>query len=234
MDKQPEPHEGLETMAFFVESFAGLVPFVGNAITATVVPALQKRHAERMRVWLDELAAEMENLKIDKQALLTDDEFFYVLTEATKAAANTAHTEKLVFLQNAILNCANVESRPQDELSLRFVKLIDEMSPAHLQLMEYFDSPRSWFDSKSPRMLPEGPIAQHELALLAMGWKKAERRRIDWLMEDLTMWRMLGMVDRDELPVSDQLVRRNITDQGRTFLSFIRDSESDLTYPSEL
>lgn len=227
MDEQPELSKKVEIAGFLVEAVSGVVPFAGGAITAAVIPAMHTRHTRRMKLWLDMLAEAVERLQLDMAALSTDDEFIDTLVAATNAATNTSHNEKVRALRNAVLSSAAITSRPEDELSTRFIRLIDEMSPAHLRLMAYFDGPKKWFDDLDSLHLPS--VSTHRaLALIAMAWDDSQNERLGWLIEDLTTWRILGVLNPANGTTSGLLESRHLTSLGQAFMAYIREpNEAD-------
>lgn len=225
MDKQPELGMKLEIGGFVVGAVAGAVPFAGGAITAALIPAMQKRHEKRMKLWLDMLAESVEKLQLDLAALSTDNVFIDTVIAATHAATNTAHEEKVRVLRNAVLTSADTESRPEEELSVRFIRLIDEMSPSHLRLMSYFEDPKKWFTIADGQPLPS--MSTHlGLALTAMGWERSQKDRLDWLIEDLTSWRILGVLNSTNGTTSGLLESKNLTILGRRFMAYIQEPAS--------
>lgn len=230
MDNQPELSRKVEIAGFVVEAVAGVVPLAGGAITAAVIPAMQKRHARRMKLWLDTLASSIEQLQLDVRGLSTDDRFLDTLIAATNAATNTAHAEKVQALRNAVLNSAETESRPDEEMSVRFIRLVDEMNPTHLRLMSYFEDPKQWFD-REVASSPPGLSTHRGLALIAMGWDRAEEDRLGWLLEDLVTWRVLGVLNSTNGTGTGLLEVKNLTSLGRAFMAYIRDPELTNEYP---
>lgn len=233
MDKQPELSTKLEIAGFIVETAAGAIPFAGGAITAAVLPAMKRRHERRMKIWLDNLAEAVERLGLDLDALATDDVFIDTLIAATNAATNTAHEEKMHALRNAVLSSAQIESRPEEEMSVRFIRLVDEMSLSHLRLMAYFEDPRKWFEDAGNRSLPD--ISTHlELASIAMGWEGSGSSRLDWLIEDLSSWRILGVLNSSNGTTSGLLNSRNLTSLGLAFMTYIREPDVPVDYSEQL
>lgn len=125
------------------------IPLVGGSVAElfnlVIAPPLEKRRDEwLLRIYssLTELQSKVEGFKIEN---LTKNELFIsVIMQATQLAVKNHQVEKLVALQNAVVNCASNISIEETE-QLLFLKFIDDLSVWHLRILVYFENPNQWF-----------------------------------------------------------------------------------------
>ena len=129
---------------------------VGRTIVAAVSAADGPLHVlcenafqvpldKRRQAWIQELACVVEELqeKVDglrPESLAQDEAFVTVALQASQVAMCNHRPEKLRALRNAVLNSA-LPSAPSEDVQMVFLRLVDELTPLHLRLLAFLDSP---------------------------------------------------------------------------------------------
>lgn len=126
-----------------------MIPLVGSAIAAAFTYAVGYSFNERMQHWYEEVASAVQELQdrggaIDFEQLAGDPVFIDAVVHATRAAQGTHQREKLDALRNAVVNSIGEDAPSADE-QLRFLRLIDQFSPAHLRMLGFWRDPRGFF-----------------------------------------------------------------------------------------
>ncbi|MGO2069680.1 hypothetical protein [Glutamicibacter arilaitensis] len=221
MEKMPrqDPRGDLAIVAGEVTLQA--IPVVGNALAAVFGKAARDQYELRMSNWLETLGESVTRLEQKLEDLANDPEFIDTVMSATAAAGKTLHAEKLEALKNAVLNSADPESRPGEDLRLRFIGIVEQMVPDHLRLMNYFQSPKQWFDQRPDISLPTMTTTNRGLVALAMRWDKSQEQRMDRLLEDLMTWRILGVLHRSNGSL-ELINSEHLTADGKEFMTYIQ------------
>lgn len=127
-----------------------LVPAVGGAaaelLTLVVNPIIQGRRDR----WLVSLAEAVDDLRahgIDVRTLEGNEAVVSIILNATQAAARTHEEEKLDALRNGVVN-AVLGVNYDEQMSQMFIRCIDELTPLHLRLLDYYRAPDEWFESR--------------------------------------------------------------------------------------
>lgn len=226
MDKseklKPSAGDAAHTAAKAVLS---LIPWAGGSAAeifgAIVTPPLQKRRdklIEDVVTGLEELRAKRPELDWDE--LLKSDKFITATLHATQAALKNHQEEKLEALRNSILNAAIGTSLDED-VQLVFLRYIDELTPWHLRLLDYFQDPAAWLKEhgiKVPEMLFGGLTVGVHAAFPEL---KKQGELYKQLVSDLQARGLLeGFSDGTMSPQG--IFASRISDFGRRFMSFIR------------
>jgi hypothetical protein len=117
------------------------IPFAGGAaveiFNAVITPPIEQR---RQR-WMAAVGSALEQLqKADAsivETLQQSEKFQSVLLHASWAAVRNHQDEKLTALRNAVLSAARGSNESED-LQLLFVRYVDELTPTHLVVMDFF------------------------------------------------------------------------------------------------
>lgn len=174
----------------------------------------------KLKVWRTQVSEDLARLIECEQArsfdeLRRDEQFSDIVIQATLAAAKTSQQEKLVALENTILNSA-LQDRLELDMRARFVSLLDELTPTHLALLKFAYSPVVWAEEKGLRIRhAEVEISE---ALPALSFRRGTEA---WLM-----WRDLwtrGLVKNEgiggRITIGD--AHRPISGMGIKFYEFI-------------
>jgi hypothetical protein len=145
----PSERTAREVATVAAEAAIGSVPLVGGALAAILPYVLGRSYERRQEDWFNQLAADVQDLKEagDRtwSELGEDDEFVDAVVQATRVAETTSQEEKLAALRNAVLHTLSGDAPSRDERS-RFIRLIDEFTPAHLRMLSFLDDPARAFE----------------------------------------------------------------------------------------
>lgn len=108
---------------------------VGETFNMLVTPPLEKRRRRWEEQMVQVVKVLAEGKHVDIAALGQNEAFNSLLIQATIAAMKTHLDEKLASLRNAVANAA-LGQGPGDDLSLLFIRFVDEMTPLHLRVLK--------------------------------------------------------------------------------------------------
>ena len=145
-----------------------LIPVVGGAAASLLGIALQPALDKRRVQFINSLANRVEELQGTFQELhwenLKDNPAFVTAaTHATLIALVNHQQEKLDALRNAAINSA-LPDAPGDTLQSVFLRLVDELTPWHLEILRFWRAPHKWCEERGlscPRI--PGPEEQPEM-----------------------------------------------------------------------
>ena len=218
----PEPKKSDAGYAV-AKGVVGSLPLVG-AIGAELFGLLiQEPYEKRSREWMtavgDALAELRDNGRISAEALRNDPAFTDTVIAATQIAIRTHNEDKRKALHNAILNSA-LPSAPDESIRQWFLRLVDEFTARHLQLLDLFDDPVAWQDRHNCKIpkLEMGGLSH----IIRHAYPGMQRGLYDQWWRDLYA---RGLVSPDTLHTTR--TGRSLTDSqttplGKQFLGFIR------------
>jgi hypothetical protein len=202
------------------------VPYVGapaaELFSLVVTPPLERRRAE----WLNAIYDRLKNLESQVQgfkieALMDNPLFITTVIHATTAALRNHQKEKLDALQNAVVNSAKGVDI-EENLQLLFLNMIDELTPLHLRVLNYFDNPRKWFEENGIKFsiyMGGAKIGLEE----ALPELQGKRDVYDMLVTDLHNRGLLS-TDKTVLHATmsfEGIVTSRTTELGKRFLKYI-------------
>jgi len=129
-----------------------MVPVGGSALTVLLetifAPPLERRR-EKWFGMLAEAVAELQRTVqgISPEALAANEMFVTAAAQATQVALRTHQEEKLQALKRAVI-CAASADAPAEDQQLMFLRFIDELTPWHLRLLAFFNSPEQWLKDR--------------------------------------------------------------------------------------
>ncbi len=204
-----------------------LTPILGapELFERFIEPSLQKRTAK----WMEDVAQALRNLEenqgIKLEALQNNEQFITILTQATSIAIKNHQEEKLLSLKNAITN--SIINPNFDDISLTFIRFIDELTPSHLYLLKVFIN-----NEEKLRKL-KSYLSIYELVSVSLS-NPLSRDQFKMLIGDLSVRGLIqvsqdtedfeGMYQADALlaeSTNDDLPRLLVTDIAKTFIAFI-------------
>jgi hypothetical protein len=212
-----------------VEGAVGMVPVVGSPIASLLAVAMGWSLGKRTNAWLDELAETVEEMRkrLDGQPtvdeLVNDDVFVDAVVNATRAAQGTHQKAKRDALRNGVYNSLGPDAPAVDE-QVRFFRLIDEFSPAHLRLLRFLDDPSAVYESagvEKPNLMMGG--RSH---LLEAVWPEfaGQRPWYDLLAADLERTHLVGASGLHVTMSGAGVWGSATSDLGKRFLTFITGS----------
>jgi hypothetical protein len=202
------------------------VPLVGTPaaelFSLVVTPPLERRRAEWLNAIYDrltQLQSEVQGFRIE--ALKDNPLFITTVMHATIAALRNHQKEKLDALQNAVVNSARGVDI-EENLQLLFLNMVDELTPLHLRVLKYFDSPRKWFEEHGIKfsIYMGGASSGLEAALPEL---QGKRDVYDTLVMDLYN---RGILNHDKTTIHTGMTEATIlesrtTELGNRFLRYI-------------
>ena len=205
-----------------VKAAAGVVlPGGGDLIDAVMAAPM----AKRVDTWREAVSEAIRELQ-DKygripEDLSNDEAFIDVVAQASRAAAFTSSKVKREALRNAILNTGTSRGVDDDE-RLIFVRLIDELTEWHLQILDFFDNPLGWFSQSDHPDREPPPTSSNATALEAAFPNLRGKHGIyDPIIADLKT-QGLSDVGLDPMKAASGWDISRTTPRGKRFLTFIR------------
>lgn len=152
MQTPPKKSTAREVTEKTIEGGAGMIPLVGSAIAAAFTYAVGYAFNNRMQQWYDDVASAIQELQdreegLDFDQLADDPVLVDAVVHETRAAQGTHQREKLDALRNGIINSIGPGAPSADE-QLRFLRLIDQFSPAHLRMLTFWRDPAAFFETE--------------------------------------------------------------------------------------
>lgn len=222
MQDMPKLQKSLQLESNVATYIMGTVPLVGPMLGDLIGKKIRKEYQENLEKWFNDLASELRRVKAQFEDIYDEPEFIETLAAATEAARKTAHREKLEALRNAVLNSIDRDVRPEEDLRLRFINNVDQMVPAHMQILKFYDDPQKHFDAKSSIERPSLSTTSQDLGFIGLQWTEEQRPKYDRLVEDLIAWRLLNTLNRTH-GTPDGLIngRQYTTPDGRAFIKYV-------------
>ena len=234
LEPYPEPLRG-DIAEDIARKTLALVPVLGGPAAALIdvmlAPALEKRRIQ----WSNELAELVNDLRardpsLTVASLSADDEWIDAVLAATLVALRTSREEKWRALTSALAHIA-LRDEPDRDLNSVFLNLIDVLTPSHLRVLHMLQSTRAFAASQGTtvpltldrsfhhvvaRLLPDVPFDLYSL-----------------LSADLESRGLLITGPPAVAAYTDPVDQRLTTPLGDRFLSFISDSNGDVSVPSD-
>lgn len=230
MDKPPKKSTTRELVEHGVVGAAGMVPVAGSPLAAAFQLAIGWKFGKRQADWLDQLAEAVDELQRQADEMVTFDDladneaFMDAVVTATRAAHATHQEAKLDALRNGVLNTLDPDAPSLDEQA-RFFRLIEELTPAHLKMLQFFADPTRWFEE---RELNRGSYMMGgQSTLLEAGIPEFKGRR-DWydlIAADLSRLQLCDPALHVVMTADGVWSARN-TAMGNRFLKFVTDPRS--------
>jgi len=204
------------------EYVLGLVPFAGPVLADLVGEKIRRKYEKNLAQWFSDLATGLQQVRRQFEEIHEEPEFLETVAAATEAARKTAHKEKLDALRNAVINTVHRDSRPDEDLRLRFIAYIDQMVPDHLRILRFYDEPEKRFGEDQTLERPTVMTSSRDIGFIALNWTEDQRPKYDRLVADLVTWRLLGMLNTT-MGTADGLItgRRYTTPDGQAFLEYV-------------
>lgn len=215
-------HQVAEAVLSVIPTIGGPAAVLFNAI---VIPPLEKR----LKQWREDIAAAIKTLyesgRIEIGALVKNEEFSTMVTQATAVALRNHHQEKREALRNAIVNTA-LSMEGASDLHLAFVRFVDELSPAHVRLLKAIkDREGEIAPLKSYteiyRLISKDALGEFSTDLFKMYCLELEARGLIRISPDIDDFP--GIYEASALITGqgDDLPRIRISEIGVNFLAFI-------------
>lgn len=228
MEMPPNRKLTSELMELAGTAVLGAVPLLGSPLGAGFAYAMSLPFNRRQQRWLEDIAQALTNVEeqlagLTFERLAADDGFVDTFIAATCAVASTNHQVKIDALRNAVVNAADMGARPNEELRLRMIRLVDEMVPLHMQLLTMLDAPKEWFSKHQDRVAPSFSLGGNCLQIIDAAFPELsqDKAQRDRLIEDLVMWRLVSMPSTTMMS-GEGVWNPSTTPMGKEFLAYIR------------
>jgi hypothetical protein len=220
----PDQRKG-EIAQAVAKAAVSLVPIAGGPLAELVGLVLQPAIGRRRDVWLGHLETAIEELQARRDAPsieeLSENELFVtVVLNATQAALRTHQKEKLEALRAAVINAA-LPMAPGEQEQLMFTRLIDELTPLHLQILRFMRDPADWFEQRNiPK--PEVTVGTWPLILVTAFPGLADDAAVfSQVMSELVALGLTGYRMTTVEISQQELLEKLTTPLGDRFLDFI-------------
>ncbi|CAL8980268.1 hypothetical protein PROP_03095 [Propionicimonas sp. T2.31MG-18] len=201
-----------------------MIPVVGSPIAIVLGLVMGYGYNKRMEQWRDAVAEAITDLQnrmdkpLDLEALAEDPDFLDTLVAATRAAQGTSREEKLLALRNAVANSL-LPTAPEDDLRLRFIRIIDEMTPPHLLVLRFLNDPRGWYD-EHPDVQAPNILSGGKSSILGPAFSALQKEHLTRLLGDLGRWD-LAVANYNTVMTAQGVWSPSTTDLGRRLLVYI-------------
>jgi hypothetical protein len=152
--KKPEPDSKDYAYAIVKGAISSIpLPILPGVAAEVMSLILASPLSKRQDEWITSIANGLVELqeRIDGfklEDLSKNESFVSCVLHSTQAAIRTHQEEKLIALQNAVLNSA-LPNAPEDDLQLIFINWIGEFTTWHLRVLKLFDSPTKWAEENN-------------------------------------------------------------------------------------
>lgn len=128
--------------------FVGSVPVVGGVAAGAIQSALAAAARAKDEEWWAMVAARLASVEAGlrergESLSLDDPEFLAAVHRATRAAKETADSEKRRILVDALANSGSWSTQPWDRRD-RLLALVVRLTPLHVRLLQYFGKPSAF------------------------------------------------------------------------------------------
>jgi len=220
----PDQRKG-EIAQAVAKAALSLVPIAGGPLAELVGLVLQPAIGRRRDVWLGQLETAIEDLQARLDApsieeLSANDLFVTVVLNATQAALRTHQKEKVDALRIGVINAA-LPMAPGEQEQLMFIRLIDQLTPLHLQILRFMRDPADWFEQhKIPK--PEVTVGTWPLILVtAFPGLAGDAEVFSQVMSELVPLGLTGYRMTTVEVSQQELLEKLTTPLGDRFLAFI-------------
>jgi hypothetical protein len=208
-----------------VRAAASAIPVIGGPaaelFNAIVAPPLERRR----EAWLERVADGVRELQdrvegLTPESLSANEVFVTSLLHATQIAGRTHEDEKLEALRNAVVSSA-LPGAPDEALQQMFLNYVDDFTPWHLHILNFFDDPGEWMRRKGvplPGWQAGAPasVLEHCMPELA-----GRRGFYDTILASLEQRGLLGSGGIHTMTSGPGLFSSRTTTIGKEFLHFV-------------
>lgn len=192
----------------------------GGLAVALLQELLAPQYAKRQAAWQAKLYEAFEELAdrgVDVEELVERPEFVTAVNDASRIAMGEHLEEKLDMLKAVLVNAGLHDPGEFGDLwTVRYLRWIDELDPAHIVLMRFGLNPKGWFEANG-QTAPDYYSAGRRAPLDQAGLFPKDV--VDLLLEDLGRLQLGG-------PGSGMVTQHSVydpwvTERGRRFLDWL-------------
>jgi len=210
-----------------VKAGLGSIPVVGAAAAEIFSIVIESPLSKRRVEWIEsiakrlkELEEKVEGFKIEE--LSSNEMFITTVLHASQVAIRNHQEEKLEALRNAISNSA-LPDPPEEDIQLMFLNWIDELTPWHLRVLKFFDSPERWIKEHNKEIPDWGEADPLRVFFHIYPKMKQQEAFFNLLLQDLADLKELLREDkiRSNMEKPAYLRVSHTTSFGKQFIEFI-------------
>jgi hypothetical protein len=208
-----------------VKGAVSAVPVVGGVLSETLSLVFSPPLEKRREKWIETLAGAIEEIKhrlddFSPDKLSQNEAFVTTAMHASQIASRTHQEEKLRALRNAIVNAA-LPDAPDETKQQIFLEHVDSLTPWHLRILAFFESPESWFQRHNiprPNITAGG---QSHILEAGIPELRGQREFYDQIIKDLEARGLMPGGGIHTMVSERGLWQARVTTWGREFLRFI-------------
>lgn len=224
------PESTSEIVQAAIKGAVSAIPVVGGLI-AELGSCLASPLEKRKREWAEEVEVALQVLRADYQelpnTLAEDSVFVSALLKATTTALATHQTEKRILLRNFLIGVGS-KAIPDQELQHALLKLIDDLSIGHLEVLRFLEEDYLTITEKDDL---EAIYGRYHFARTG----QLNRITFRWIVADLSTRMVIHLGDIEDMnefasqretivTESSKFRPLQITDLGRELLKLLRNS----------
>lgn len=203
-----------------------LFPFSG--VFLELAPFLPDRLAERRSEFFNSLAADLQKLQekvssFSVENLASTDVFAAAVTRVARAADESASDFKRAALRNALLNTA-FRIDPDDDERDRFLQLVTDLRPAHLQVLAIVHNPKTYGRSHRRDVPDDAPFGGNLWSIVIIAEPSLEKQQplANQLFQELMNFGLMEKISMAGMSTGRGFGSRTYsTDTGKRFIEFI-------------
>lgn len=195
------------------------IPFAGGAAVEIFQYATNRGRTGRFQAWMADVSDTLNRHGVALDTLADNEGFLDAVGPATRAAVETASTEKIEALRNAVVNATVAPNTRADRHAI-LMNVLTGLTPTHIKLLRLFDDPRKWFtDAKidPPNLMMGG---QHAVVERAYPELAADATLLDRAVRDLDQQGLSSIALRTMMS-GDGIMSRRTLGLGAELLEFI-------------
>lgn len=171
----PNLSDSRDMLTLVISVGSAAVPVVGGPVAEVLNRYVKANYETALEEFRREVATRLNSLTndADLRERLAAPEFTEMFLRTVRIAESTSQQEKRAWLANAVVNCLRADAA--DNLDrLRNLRLIDQLMPVHVHLLQFLVNPESCL-AKWRTRLPEDPDSTDGAALAgAVPWLPTE------------------------------------------------------------
>jgi hypothetical protein len=226
MDKPPKSRSAGDAAREIGRAIVSVVPVAGGPLQVAFENVFSSPIENRKQAWLEQLADVVTELQqrvsgLTPEALAANATFVTVAMQASQIALRNHQKEKLEALRNAVLN-SGMPTPPEEDEQMTFLRLIDQLTPWHLQLLALLDNSVAWMERHGVRYPQWGmggvsTVIEHCLPAL-----RGKRDTYDQLVRELQADGLLGQGNYLHTTMTGGgMVASKTTERGKRFIAYI-------------
>jgi hypothetical protein len=223
----PFPESGIrDSGRVALDAIVAGLPVVGGPAQVLMDFVMAPALARRQSRWFKQLGDVVIELQsrdedFDISTLSDNETFISAVSRATQIAFGTHQEEKLQYLKNCLVHLA-INTSIDDFVSQLMLTFVEQLSPEHVIVLQYFSDPSAWFDRHGitkPNIWSGTPMGIMEQARIPIGGIA-----LPIVMKDLNDKGLANTGSTSTQQLGESAWRGIATNLGNQFLQFVQDS----------